>query len=180
MEDLFFNFADHLSHIISPILGNQVKQYLRRRLRQNSNPEEYINIENEIKSIMTNYFENASDKDYLDMSANLYNSYVEYDDENFIKSVKMIVRIYSYYQELKLRKFFARWKIKTIKLRMLGKNNNYNCNYNYGYNNNNKKISSSSINNNMKENSKSLHRYKSAGSTKFSHRYDNKGYFNKY
>ena len=174
MEDLFFNFADHLSHIISPVLGNQVKQYLRRRLRQNSNPEEYINIENEIKSIMTNYFENASDKDYLDMSANLYNSYVEYDDENFIKSVKMIVRIYSYYQELKLRKVFAKWKIKTIKLRMLNKNNTYNYNYF-----NNKKMSNSSINNSMKEN-RSLHRYKSAGSTKFSHRYDNKGYFNKY
>ena len=177
MEDLFFNFADHLSHIISPILGNQVKQYLRRRLRQNSSPEEYINIENEIKSIMTNYFENASDKDYLDMSANLYNSYVEYDDENFIKSVKMVVRIYSYYQELKLRKMFARWKIKTIKLRMINKNNYNYSNYNYCFNN--KKISNSSINNNMKEN-KSLHRYKSAGSTKFSHRYDNKGYFNKY
>ena len=172
MEDLFMNFADHLSHIISPALGNQVKQYLRRRLHHNSNPEEYINIENEIKSIMTNYFENASDKDYLDMSANLYNSYVEYDDENFIKSVKMIVRIYSYYQELKLRKVFARWKIKTIKLRMNNKNNNYN----YSFNN---KKTSNSINNNFKE-SKSLHRYKSAGSTKFSHRYDNKGYFNKY
>ena len=172
MEDLFMNFADHLSHIISPALGNQVKQYLRRRLHHNSNPEEYINIENEIKSIMTNYFENASDKDYLDMSANLYNSYVEYDDENFIKSVKMIVRIYSYYQELKLRKVFARWKIKTIKLRMNNKNNNYNFSFN------NKKTSNS-INNNFKE-SKSLHRYKSAGSTKFSHRYDNKGYFNKY
>ena len=177
MEELFLNFADHLSHIISPALGNQVKQYLRRRLRQNNNPEEYINIENEIKAIMTNYFENASDKDYLDMSANLYNSYVEYDDENFIKSVKMIVRIYSYYQELKLRKIFARWKIKTIKLRMYNKNNNYN--YNYSFNNNNKKIYSSTVNNNSKE-SKSLHRYKSAGSTKFSHRYDNKGYFNKY
>ena len=172
MEDLFMNFADHLSHIISPASGNQVKQYLRRRLHHNSNPEEYINIENEIKSIMTNYFENASDKDYLDMSANLYNSYVEYDDENFIKSVKMIVRIYSYYQELKLRKVFARWKIKTIKLRMNNKNNNYN----YSFNN---KKTSNSINNNFKE-SKSLHRYKSAGSTKFSHRYDNKGYFNKY
>ena len=172
MEDLCMNFADHLSHIISPALGNQVKQYLRRRLHHNSNPEEYINIENEIKSIMTNYFENASDKDYLDMSANLYNSYVEYDDENFIKSVKMIVRIYSYYQELKLRKVFARWKIKTIKLRMNNKNNNYNFSFN------NKKTSNS-INNNFKE-SKSLHRYKSAGSTKFSHRYDNKGYFNKY
>ena len=175
MEDLFLNFADHLSHIISPALGNQVKQYLKRRLRRNSNPEEYINIENEIKSIMTNYFENASDKDYLDMSANLYNSYVEYDDENFIKSVKMIVRIYSYYQELKLRKMFARWKIKTIKLRMSNKNNNYNYNYSF---NTNKKINNS-MNNNFKE-SKSLHRYKSAGSTKFSHRYDNKGYFNKY
>ena len=172
MEDLFMNFADHLSHIISPSLGNQVKQYLRRRLSRNSNPEEYINIENEIKSIMTNYFENASDKDYLDMSANLYNSYVEYDDENFIKSVKMIVRIYSYYQELKLRKILARWKIKAIKLRMFNKNNNYN------YALNNKKINNS-MNNNFKEN-KSLHRYKSAGSTKYSHRYDNNGYFNKY
>ena len=172
MEDLFMNFADHLSHIISPALGNQVKQYLRRRLSRNSNPEEYINIENEIKSIMTNYFENASDKDYLDMSANLYNSYVEYDDENFIKSVKMIVRIYSYYQELKLRKILARWKIKAIKLRMYNKNNNYN------YALNNKKINNS-MNNNFKEN-KSLHRYKSAGSTKYSHRYDNNGYFNKY
>ena len=172
MEDLFMNFADHLSHIISPALGNQVKQYLRRRLGRNSNPEEYINIENEIKSIMTNYFENASDKDYLDMSANLYNSYVEYDDENFIKSVKMIVRIYSYYQELKLRKILARWKIKAIKLRMYNKNNNYN------YALNNKKINNS-MNNNFKEN-KSLHRYKSAGSTKYSHRYDNNGYFNKY
>ena len=151
MEDLFINFADHLSRIISPALGNQVKQYLRRRLRQNNNPEEYINIENEIKSIMTNYFENASDKDYLDMSANLYNSYVEYDDENFIKSVKMIIRIYSYYQELKLRKILAKWRIRTIKLRINTKNN----------------ISSS----NLKE--KSLHRNNSAGFTKLANKYGN-------
>ena len=154
MEDLFLNFADHLSHIISPLLGNQVKQYLNRRLRQNNNPEEYINIENEIKSIMTNYFENASDKDYLDMSANLYNSYVEYDDENFIKSVKMIIRIYSYYQELKLRKILAKWRIRTIKLRINTKNN----------------ISSS----NLKE--KSLHRNNSAGLTKLANKYGNNSY----
>ena len=154
MEDLFLNFADHLSHIISPLLGNQVKQYLNRRLRQNNNPEEYINIENEIKSIMTNYFENASDKDYLDMSANLYNSYVEYDDENFIKSVKMIIRIYSYYQELKLRKILAKWRIRTIKLRINTKNN----------------ISSS----NLKE--KSLHRNNSAGFTKLANKYGNNSY----
>ncbi len=154
------NFADHLSHIISPVLGNQVKQYLRRRLRQNNNPEEYINIENEIKSIMTNYFENASDKEYLDMSANLYNSYVEYDDENFIKSVKMFIRIYSYYQELKLRKVLAKWRIKTIKLRMNNKNlNNYN-----------NKISNS----NLKD--KSLHRNNSAGFSKLSNRYRNNSY----
>ena len=154
MEDLFMNFADHLSRIISPVLGNQVKQYLRRRLRQNNNPEEYINIENEIKSIMTNYFENARDKDYLDMSANLYNSYVEYDDENFIKSVKMIVRIYSFYQELNMRKILSRWKIKTIKLRMSNKNNIFNPN--------------------LKE--KPLHRNNSAGYNKLANKYGNNNY----
>ena len=160
MEDLFMNFADHLSRIISPVLGNQVKQYLRRRLRQNNNPEEYINIENEIKSIMTNYFENANDKEYLDMSANLYNSYVEYDDENFIKSVKMFIRIYSYYQELNLRKVLAKWRIKTIKLRMMNKNvNNYNNNIS---------------NSNLKD--KSLHRNNSAGFSKLSNRYGNNSY----
>ncbi len=165
MEDLFMNFADHLSHLISPALGNQVKLYLRRRLRQNIDPEEYINIENEIKAIMTNYFENASDKEYLDMSANLYNSYVEYDDENLIKSIKMIIRIYSYYQELKLRKVLAKWRIKTIKLRM----SNTICSYK-----NNSKI----LNSNLKN--KSLHRNNSAGFSKLSNRYGNNNSYNKY
>ena len=164
MEDLFINFADHLSHIISPVLGNQVKQYLRRRLHQNNNPEDYINIENEIKSIMTNYFENASDKEYLDISTNLYNSYVEYDDENFIKSIKTFIRIYSYYQELKLRKVLAKWRIKSIKLRMNNKNTNYN----------NKIINNS----NLKD--KSLHRNNSAGFTKLTNKYGNNSYNNKY
>ena len=164
MEDLFINFADHLSHIISPVLGNQVKQYLRRRLRQNNNPEDYINIENDIKSIMTNYFENASDKEYLDISANLYNSYVEYDDENFIKCIKTFIRIYSYYQELKLRKVLAKWRIKAIKLRMNNKNTNYN----------NKIINNS----NLKD--KSLHRNNSAGFTKLTNKYGNNSYNNKY
>ena len=164
MEDLFINFADHLSHIISPVLGNQVKQYLRRRLHQNNNPEDYINIENDIKSIMTNYFENASDKEYLDISANLNNSYVEYDDENFIKCIKTFIRIYSYYQELKLRKVLAKWRIKSIKLRMNNKNPNYN----------NKIINNS----NLKD--KSLHRNNSAGFTKLTNKYGNNSYNNKY
>ena len=164
MEDLFINFADHLYHIISPVLGNQVKQYLRRRLHQNNNPEDYINIENDIKSIMTNYFENASDKEYLDISANLYNSYVEYDDENFIKCIKTFIRIYSYYQELKLRKVLAKWRIKAIKLRMNNKNPNYN----------NKIINNS----NLKD--KSLHRNNSAGFTKLTNKYGNNSYNNKY
>ena len=99
MEESFMNFIQHLFLIISPILGNQVKQYLRRRFLQKNSPEEYINIENEVKSIMPNYFENLSDKDYLDISENLYNSYVDYDNKNFIKSIKMIIRIYYYYQE---------------------------------------------------------------------------------
>ena len=162
MEDLFINFADHLSHLISPTLGNRVKQYLKRRLSHNNNPEEYLNIENEIKAIMTNYFENASDKEYLDISANLYNSYVEYDDENFIKSVKMFVRIYSYYQELKMRKVLAKWRIKAIKLRVNNKNN----------------YMTNKITNSNNNNAKALHRNNSAGFTKLLNKYGNTSYNN--
>ena len=154
MEELFNNFADHVSKLISPILGNRIKQYLYNKLQEENSPELYNEVENDIKILMTNYFQNATDKDFNDISTNLFNAYVENDDENFIKSVKMIIRIYSYYQELKLRKILAKWRIRTIKLRINTKNN----------------ISSS----NLKE--KSLHRNNSAGFTKLANKYGNNSY----
>ena len=158
MEELFNNFANHVSHLISPSLGMEIQRYLRQKLRNGASPDEYNQIENEIKMIMANYFQNASDKDYMDMSTNLFNAYVENDDENFIKSVKFFIRIYSYYQDINLKKKLFKWRINALKLKMLKNNNNKNnmivksnssskimnnlsnnnnINYNNGLNNNN-------------------------------------------
>ena len=163
MEELFNNFADHVSKLISPILGNRIKQYLYNKLQEENSPELYNEVENDIKILMTNYFQNATDKDFNDISTNLFNAYVENDDENFIKCIKTFIRIYSYYQELKLRKVLAKWRIKTIKLRINNRNRNYN----------NTKI----INNtNFKD--KSLQRNNSAGFTKLANKYGNNSYNN--
>ena len=158
MEELFNNFANHVSHLISPSLGMEIQRYLRQKLRNGASPDEYNQIENEIKMIMANYFQNASDKDYMDMSTNLFNAYVENDDENFIKIFKFFVRIYSYYKDINLKKKLFKWRINALKLKMLKNNNNKNnmivksnssskimnnisnnsnFNYNNGLNNNN-------------------------------------------
>ena len=158
MEELFNNFANHVGHLISPTLGMEIQRYLRQKLRNGVSPDEYNNIENDIKMIMAIYFQNASDQDYMDMSTNLFNAYVENDDENFIKSVKFFVRIYSYYQDINLKKKLFKWRINALKLKMLKNNNNKNntivksnssskimnnisnnsnINYNNGLNNNN-------------------------------------------
>ena len=126
MEELFNNFANHVGHLISPTLGMEIQRYLRQKLRNGVSPDEYNNIENDIKMIMANYFQNASDQDYMDMSTNLFNAYVENDDENFIKSVKFFIRIYSYYQDINLKKKLFKWRINSIKLKMLKNNNNKN------------------------------------------------------
>ena len=126
MEELFNNFANHVGHLISPTLGMEIQRYLRQKLRNGTSPDEYNNIENDIKMIMANYFQNATDQDYMDMSTNLFNAYVENDDENFIKSVKFFVRIYSYYQDINLKKKLFKWRINAIKLKMLKSNNNKN------------------------------------------------------
>ena len=173
MEELFNNFANHVGHLISPTLGMEIQRYLRQKLRNGVSPDEYNNIENDIKMIMANYFQNASDQDYMDMSTNLFNAYVENDDENFIKSVKFFIRIYSYYQDINLKKKLFKWRINAIKLKMLKNNNNknntiiksnssskimnnlpnnnfnYNMNYNNLINNNNMYMNNNNSNNNF-------------------------------
>ena len=124
MEELFNNFADHVSKLISPILGNRIKQYLYNKLQEENSPELYNEVENDIKILMTNYFQNATDKDFNDISTNLFNAYVENDDENFIKSVKFFIRTYSYYQDLNLKKKLYRWRINVLKLKMKKNNQN--------------------------------------------------------
>ena len=154
MEELFNNFADHVSKLISPILGNRIKQYLYNKLQEENSPELYNEVENDIKILMTNYFQNATDKDFNDISTNLFNAYVENDDENFIKSVKFFIRTYSYYQDLNLKKKLYRWRINVLKLKMK-KNNQNNNNYNnnsYNYNNGNNNFYNNNFNNMSRDN----------------------------
>jgi hypothetical protein len=176
MEELFNNFAEHVSKLISPILGNRIKQYLYNKLQEENSPELYNEVENDIKILMTNYFQNATDKDFNDISTNLFNAYVENDDENFIKSVKFFIRTYSYYQDLNLKKKLYRWRINVLKLKMKKNNqnnkisksksssqiNNYNNqnpfmnnNYNnnsYNYNNGNNNFYNNNFNNISRDN----------------------------
>lgn len=125
MEDLFYNFAEHLGKLISPVLGKQIKEFLDVNLK-NVSSEQYPQIENEIKKIMNKYFKSSSENEYVKISSNLFNSFVETDDENFVKSVRYFIKIYSYYQEMNLRKVFYRWKLNALKLKIKTQQNSKN------------------------------------------------------
>jgi len=97
------------------------------------------------------------------MAENIYDNFIEKDDENIIKTVKFLIRFYSKNLELiKLKKFF-RWRLNSISednnrsnnsyvtnnqkdkkrmndsLERSNNNNNNNINNNNNYNNNNNK-----------------------------------------
>lgn len=128
MEELFDNFSQHIEHMISPKLGTEIKKYLRRTINSETPPEEYSKVENDIKIIMADYFQRASDKEYLEMATNLFNAYVENDDENLIRSVKYFIRIYSYFQNIKLKKKLYQWRINSLYKPSQSNNNNSNNN----------------------------------------------------
>ena len=114
MEELFDNFAKHIEHMISPKLGKDIKKYIKHSVNSETSPEEYSKVESDIKNIMANYFHNATDKDFLEMATNLFNAYVENDDENLIRSVKYFIRIYTYFQNIKLKKKLFQWRINSL------------------------------------------------------------------
>lgn len=118
MEDLFKNFSEHVGKMISPKLENEIKLYLSRKLAENPNADDYSEIENDIKNIMAIYFQGATDKDYLEISTNLFNAYVDYDDKNLIRAIKYFIRVYSYFQELNMHQKFYHWRINALKRRV--------------------------------------------------------------
>ena len=77
---------------------------------------------------MADYFQRASDKEYLEMATNLFNAYVENDDENLIRSVKYFIRIYSYFQNIKLKKKLYQWRINSLYKPSQSNNNSNNNN----------------------------------------------------
>ena len=124
MEDLVDNFSKHISKMLSKRLGSQIENIISRNPLRN-NEENYTEIETSIKSAIESFFYRASDKDYQDIATNIYNSFVEKDDQNIINAIKNIIRTYSYYEEMNLRKKLYQWKINS------SKKNNYNNNSNF-------------------------------------------------
>lgn len=128
MEDLVDNFSKHISKMLSKRLGSQIENIISRNPLRN-NEENCTQIETSIKSAIESFFYRASDKDYQDIATNIYNSFVEKDDENIISAIKNIIRTYSYYEEMNLRKKLYQWKINSSKKSSYNHNSNFIISY---------------------------------------------------
>lgn len=123
MEDLLLNFIEHIGNNVSRKLQIELQIYVDDLLGKNNQSnninitfdnENYEEIEHGVKHIISNYFKNCDEENFFHISQNLYNGYIEYDDSNIIKAVKYFVRIYSIFEEIKLKKFFCRWRINIL------------------------------------------------------------------
>ena len=112
MEDLVLNFSNHLNKMISNNLGNQIKKLLIEKKYENEN--DYANLENNVKNTINNYLENCNENDLYEISKNIFNSFVDKDDENIIKAVKFLIKTYSFYSEMNLRKKLNQWRFNII------------------------------------------------------------------
>jgi hypothetical protein len=109
MEELLFKYQSFIEKNISPTLASALGDYLQTfKLNKEHNLDE---IEHDIKLIVTNYLNICNADDFKQISKNLYESFIEHDDMNLTNSIKFIIRLYSKYEDLKLKKFLLRWKL---------------------------------------------------------------------
>ena len=142
MEDLIENFSNHISKMLSKRLGSQIENIMSRNPIKN-NEENYTEIETSIKSAIESFFYRSNDKDYNEIATNIYNSFVEKDDENIINAIKVLIRTYSYYEEMNMRKKLFKWKIYSMNNKKI---NNYVISYQNPINTNKTKSRSLSKN----------------------------------
>ena len=142
MEDLIDNFSNHISKMLSKRLGSQIENIISRNPIKN-NEENYSEIETSIKSAIESFFYRSNDKDYNEIATNIYNSFVEKDDENIINAIKVLIRTYSYYEEMNMRKQLFKWRINSMNNKKI---NNYVISYQNPIDNNKTKSRSLSKN----------------------------------
>lgn len=104
MDDLVNNFAGHLKKMIGKKIGEEIKNKIDVN-------KDYIEVESEIKKNILIYLKKANEKEIYDIAKNIFNSFVEQDDESIINSVKLFIRIYNYYHSMLLRKKVYQWRI---------------------------------------------------------------------
>jgi hypothetical protein len=113
MEELLNNFSGHLSKIVSPGLGAQIQNYIQD-VYLSQYPEESDIIEHDVKTIISKYLKKLDEDDMMKISENLYNCYIDNDDENLIQAIKIFVRFYSKFEEIKMKNLFYRWRINIL------------------------------------------------------------------
>ena len=118
MDELIDNFSKHINKLISNKLGSKIRNLARAKTSYRTE-EDYSRLENNIQMVIESYLSNLKDNDYKEIANNIFNSFVEEDDKNLIKAVNFYKRTYEYYQEIKLRKKFFKWRKTALKLKMI-------------------------------------------------------------
>ena len=146
MEDLIENFSKHINKLISSKLGSKIRNLARAKSSYKTD-EDYAKLESNIQLLIESYLSNLKDNDYKEIANNIFNSFIEEDDNNLIKAVNFYKRTYEYYQEMNLRKKFYKWRKTAMKLKMI---NNFILQENYSKNQSEKKANIIKINDNDK------------------------------
>ena len=118
MEDLLENFSKHINKIISSKLGSKIRNLARAKSNYRTD-EDFAKLESNIQMLIESYLSNLKDNDYKEIANNIFNSFIEEDDNNLIKAVNFYKRTYEYYQEMNLRKKFYKWRKTAMKLKMI-------------------------------------------------------------
>ena len=146
MEDLIDNFSKHINKLISSKLGSKIRNLARSKPNYRTD-EDYAKLESNIQMLIESYLSNLKDNDYKEIANNIFNSFIEEDDNNLIKAINFYKRTYEYYQEMNLRKKFYKWRKTAMKLKMI---NNFILQENYSKNQSEKKANIIKINDNNK------------------------------
>ena len=144
MEDLIENFSKHINKLISSKLGSKIRNLARSKPNYRTD-EDYAKLESNIQMLIESYLSNLKDNDYKEIANNIFNSFIEEDDNNLIKAINFYKRTYEYYQEMNLRKKFYKWRKTAMKLKMI---NNFILQENYSKNQSEKKANIIKINDN--------------------------------
>ena len=110
MDELLKNFIKHIETNFSPVLSKELNEILLNELQNETCMDE---IENKFKENIKKFFNNLKGIDYEYTAKKLYEAYVDYDDENLIRSIKFLIRIYHKFSNLKLARYFCNWRIYT-------------------------------------------------------------------
>jgi hypothetical protein len=122
MEELLQKFQEYMLNV-SPKLAQKISDYLAKfKLNQTHDFDE---IEHDIKLIISNFLRNCNKSDFDQISNNLYNNFIDYDDIKLIKTIKYLIRIYSKYEDMNLKWYLYRWRIFCRKV-LAGSQNDFN------------------------------------------------------